>query len=149
MVLSTTDELCTLETTKDSPTTSISVPQPQSRLVEGSVLNERDQQRKKELISDILKSQDKIKFWTDKERKAKKELKQLELKEQRIKEHAMEKELAIERSKRKSLEIEIRKLQAKLDAKTVNVLDSVDIGDFENFFNLEDVSFGDGFNVEE
>ena len=61
----------------------------------------------------------------------------------------MEKELAIERSKRKSLEIEIRKLQVKLDAKTVNVLDSVDIGDFENFLNLEDISFGDGFNVEE
>ena len=58
----------------------------------------------------------------------------------------MEKELAIERSKRKSLEIEIRKLQAKLDA---NVLVSVDIGDLENFLNLEDVSFGDGFNVEE
>ena len=147
MPISTSDELCIQETTKDSSTTSISVPQPQSRLVEGSLLN--DQQRKKELISDILKSQDKIKFWTDKERKAKKELKELELKEQRIKERAMEKELAIERSKRKSLEVQIRKLQAKLDAKPINVLDSVDIGDFENFLNLGEVSFGDGLNVEE
>ena len=75
-LLSTTDELCTLEMTKDSFTTSISVPQ--SRLVEGSVSNERDQQRKNELIFDILTSQDKIKFWTDKERKTKKELKQLD-----------------------------------------------------------------------
>ena len=61
----------------------------------------------------------------------------------------MEKELAIERSKRKSLEVQIRKLQAKLDAKPINVLDSVDIGDFENFLNFGEVSFGDGFNVEE
>ena len=149
MPISTSDELCIQETTKDSSTTSISVPQPQSRLVEGSLLNDRDQQRKKELISDILKSQDKIEFWTDKERKAKKELKELELKEQRIKEQAMEKELAIERSKRKSLEVQIRKLQAKLDAKPINVLDSVDTGDFENFLNFGEVSFGDGFNVEE
>ena len=59
------------------------------------MLNEKDQQRKKELISDILKSQEKIKFWTDEERNAKKELKQLELKEQRIKEHSMDKQLAI------------------------------------------------------
>ena len=115
MPISTSDELCLQDST------SISVPQPQSRLVEGSLLNDRDQQRKKELISDILKSQDKIKFWTDKERKAKKELKDLELKEQRIKEHAMEKELAIEHSKRKSLEVQIRKLQAKLDAKPINL----------------------------
>ena len=143
MCLSTSDE----HRLQDS--TSISVPLPQSRLVEESLLNDRDQQRKKELISDILKSQDKIKFWTDKERKAKKELKELELKEQRIKEHAMEKELAIERSKRKSLEVQIRKLQAKLDAKPINVLDSVDIGDFENSLNFGEVSFGDGFNVEE
>ena len=62
------------------------------------MLNEKDQQRKKELISDILKSQEKIKFWTDEERNAKKELKQLELKEQRIKEHSMDKQLAIEHS---------------------------------------------------
>ena len=61
----------------------------------------------------------------------------------------MEKELAVERSKRKSLEIEIKKIQAKLDAKSVNVLDSVDIGDLENFLNFREVNFGDRLNVEE
>ena len=29
------------------------------------------------------------------------------------------------------------------------MLDSLDIGDFENFLNFGEVSFGDGLNVEE
>ena len=31
----------------------------------------------------------------------------------------------------------------------IKVLDSVDIGDFENFLNFGEISFGDGLNVEE
>ena len=45
----------------------------------------------------------------------------------------MEKELPFGLSKRKSLEIEIMKLQVKMHAKSVNVLHSIDIGDFGNF----------------
>ena len=63
MLISTTDQHCTLDTTDDFSTkTTISVPQPHSRLVEGSVLNERDRQRKKELVLDILKSQENLSF---------------------------------------------------------------------------------------
>ena len=62
----TTDQTAVCLSTSDEhrlqDSTSISVPLPQSRLVEESLLNDRDQQRKKELISDILKSQDKLSF---------------------------------------------------------------------------------------
>ena len=122
------------------------VPDPQPKLVDGFQLSDLERLRKKQLISDVLQAQEKIKFWSKREKDAKQELKQLEVKEQRVREKALENQLSEEQSQRKALESKIRELEARLSTKSGNIAESLDMGDI---FKYGGISFGDEFNFEE
>ena len=122
------------------------VPDPQPKLVDVFQLSDLERLKKKQLISDVLQAQEKVKLWLKREKDAKRELKQLEVKEQRVQEKAPENQLSEERSQRKALESKIRELEVRLSMKSGNIVESLDMGDI---FKYGGISFGDEFNFEE